>query len=183
MFPEKFRIPDGELEYMPGFLPAGKADGYFHELIDGTPWRQEHVTMYGRRLAVPRLTAWFGDPKTQYTYSGITMAPEPWTPVLLEVKSLVEERTDGGTFNSVLLNLYRDSNDSVAWHSDDEPELGRNPLIASLSLGQTRTFRLKHKLDQAVPPVEIDLCHGSLLIMSGPIQHAWKHELPKRRSS
>lgn len=182
MLPESFPIPDGRLDWFPGFLPSTDADRCFRELIDHTPWKHEHVTMYGRRIAVPRLTAWFGDPRTTYTYSGITMTPEPWTPLLLELKSLVEGRAFGTAFNSVLLNLYRDGNDSVSWHSDDESELGRNPVIASVSLGQARTFRLKHKEDDTVPPVEIELTHGSLLVMSGAIQHRWKHQLPKRRS-
>jgi alkylated DNA repair dioxygenase AlkB len=138
--------------------------------------------MYGKRIAVPRLTAWFGDAETNYTYSGLTMVPEPWTPELLELKSRLEPRARGTTFNSVLLNLYRDGNDSVAWHSDDEPELGRNPVIASLSLGQARSFRLKHDHDDSIPPVQIELTHGSLLVMSGALQHHWKHQLPKRRS-
>ena len=138
--------------------------------------------MYGQRIAVPRLTAWFGDPRATYSYSGITMTPEAWTPLLLELKSLVEPKALGTPFNSVLLNLYRDGNDSVSWHSDDEPELGTNPVIASVSLGQARTFRLKHKRDDSIPPVEIELTHGSLLVMSGALQHFWKHQLPKRKS-
>ncbi len=182
MVPESFTIPGGQLDWFPGFLPSAAADRYFHGLIDNTPWQHEHITMYGRRVAVPRLTAWFGDAETDYTYSGLTMAPEPWTPTLAELRSLVEPHALGTTFNSVLLNLYRDGNDSVSWHSDDEPELGRNPVIASISLGQARTFRLKHKLDSSIPPVEIELTPGSLLVMSGALQHLWKHQLPKRRS-
>ncbi len=182
MMPESFRLPDGRLDWIPAFLPSEVADRCFCELIDHAPWKREQVIMYGRRVAVPRLTAWFGDPRATYTYSGITMAPEPWTPLLLEIKSLVEPKSLGTIFNSVLLNLYRDGNDSVAWHSDDEPELGRNPVIASVSLGQARTFRLRHKLDETIPPVEIELTHGSLLVMSGALQHFWKHQLPKRRS-
>ena len=133
-------------------------------------------------MPVPRLTAWFGYPDTTYSYSGITMTSQPWTPLLLELKSLVEAQVPSTAFNSVLLNLYRDGNDSVSWHSDDEPELGRNPVIASVSLGQARTFRLKHKVDRTIPPVEIELTHGSLLVMRDALQHHWKHELPKRKS-
>jgi len=182
MMPESFSVPDGKLDWFPGLLPSDAADRYFHELIDHAPWKHEHVNMYGQRIAVPRLTAWFGDPTATYSYSGITMTPEPWTPLLLEVKSLVEPKALGTPFNSVLLNLYRDGSDSVSWHSDDEPELGTNPVIASVSLGQARTFRLKHKLDDSIPPVELELTHGSLLVMSGALQHCWKHQLPKRSS-
>lgn len=182
MTPESISVPDGNLEWFPNFLPSYVANRCFSELIDHVPWQHEHVTMYGQRIAVPRLTAWFGDPRTTYTYSGITMSPKPWTPLLLELKSRVETKVPGAPFNSVLLNLYRDGNDSVSWHSDDEPELGRNPVIASVSLGQARTFRLKHKLDASIPKVEIELTHGSLLVMGGALQHFWKHQLPKRRS-
>jgi alkylated DNA repair dioxygenase AlkB len=181
MAPESFAVPDGQLDWFPSFLPAAVADRYFHQLIDATPWQHEHITMYGRRVAVPRLTAWFGEPGSNYTYSGLTMVPEPWTDELAELKSLVEPHARGTTFNSVLLNLYRDGNDSVAWHADDEPELGHDPVIASLSLGQARSFRLKHDRDDSIPPVEIELTHGSLLVMSGALQHHWKHQLPKRR--
>ena len=181
MLPQRFPIPDGQLDYVPRFLPAEPADVWFLELIDDTPWRHEHMTMYGRRVAVPRLTAWFGDAGTSYTYSDITLDPEPWTAALLEMRKLVEQHADT-TFNSVLLNLYRDGNDSVSWHSDDEPELGPEPVIASLSLGQERMFRMKHKVNREQPPVEIELGHGSLLVMSGTTQRFWKHEVPKRRS-
>ena len=138
--------------------------------------------MYGREVASPRLTAWFGDPRAAYAYSGVEHEPIAWTPTLADLRSRVEHAADV-SFNSVLLNLYRDGMDSVAWHSDDEPELGRRPVIASLSLGAARVFQLKHKHRPDVDRVDIDLPHGSLLTMAGDCQRCWKHQIPKRRGA
>lgn len=132
--------------------------------------------MYGKQINVPRLTAWFGS--GCYTYSGIQMQPHCWTELLLQIKDQVEAIT-GGSFNSVLLNLYRNGNDSVSWHCDDEPELGENPTIASLSFGATRSFQLKHKFTKQT--IKLDLSHGSLLLMQDETQTHWLHCVPKTK--
>ena len=139
-----------------------------------TPWRQEVATVMGRRMPIPRLTAWHG--ASGYVYSGIEMAPAPWNQPLLEIKA-VAEACAGCAFNSVLLNLYRDGRDSVSWHADNEPGLGRDPVIASVSLGATRRFQMKHRRRQA--RVAIDLPSGSCLVMAGATQHHWLHQVPK----
>jgi alkylated DNA repair dioxygenase AlkB len=131
----------------------------------------------GRRIPIPRLTAWHG--AAGYVYSGIRLTPAPWTPPLLELKALAE-RLAGQSFNSVLLNLYRDGRDSVSWHADNEPGLGRDPVIASLSLGAVRRFQLKHR--RLPERLTLDLPHGSCLIMAGATQHHWLHQLPKTKA-
>jgi alkylated DNA repair dioxygenase AlkB len=143
-------------------------------------WEQHRIRIRGREIASPRLSAWYGDPDAHYRYSGLSLEPRPWLPVILELKSRVEAACDE-PFNSVLLNLYRDGSDSMGWHSDDEPELGERPLIASLSLGATRRFRLRHRRRKDLEPVAIDLEGGSLLIMEGDTQRFWKHQVPKTK--
>ncbi len=153
---------------------AADAARLFNQLIALTPWRQEIATLMGRRVPIPRLTAWHG--AAGYVYSGIEMTPAPWNPPLLEIKA-VAEACAGQAFNSVLLNLYRDGRDSVSWHADNEPGLGRNPVIASVSLGATRRFRMKHREREA--RVALDLPAGSCLVMAGATQHHWLHQVPK----
>jgi alkylated DNA repair dioxygenase AlkB len=165
---------DGDVFLYPQALAPADADRLLGELMMVIDWRQEVATLMGRRVPIPRLTAWHG--QAGYVYSGIRMAPAPWNPPLLELKALAEARA-GQRFNSVLLNLYRDGRDSVAWHADNEPGLGRNPVIASVSLGATRRFQLKHR--RCAERVGIDLPHGSCLIMAGATQHHWLHQLPK----
>ncbi|HEY9658766.1 MAG TPA: alpha-ketoglutarate-dependent dioxygenase AlkB, partial [Allocoleopsis sp.] len=130
-------LPDAEIIFYPSLLDQSESDRRLTELRQTIDWQQDWITIYGRSLPQPRLTAWYGDPGKTYTYSGITMQPMPWTATLLELKATVEAVSEV-EFNSVLLNLYRDGNDSMGWHSDDEPELGQNPCIGSLSLGGTR---------------------------------------------
>lgn len=134
--------------------------------------------MFGRQVAIPRLQAWYGDPNCTYRYSGLQLNPLPWTPDLLQLKARVEKLCQH-TFNSVLLNLYRTGSDSNGWHSDDEKELGEQPVIASLSLGETRRFRLRHKYDKDIAPINLNLSSGSLLCMSGHSQSCWQHCIPK----
>ncbi len=172
-------LPGGDVVFYPGFFPAALADRLLEELRDTTAWRQESITLYGRPVNLPRLTAWYGDEGTGYTYSGIANVPEPWTPALLEVKRAVEP-VAGVTFNSVLLNRYRTGHDSVAWHADDEKEFGENPTIASVSFGGMRTFQFRHKRDKALR-AGLELTHGSLLVMAGPTQHNWVHQVPKTK--
>ncbi len=165
---------DGEAFLIAAAIPAATADRLLEELAAAIDWRQETATIMGRRVPIPRLTAWHGE--AGYVYSGIRMPPVPWNAPLLELKA-VAEACAGQAFNSVLLNLYRDGRDSVSWHADNEPGLGRNPAIASLSLGAVRRFQLKHR--QSGARVAIDLAHGSCLVMAGATQHHWLHQLPK----
>ena len=169
---------DGDARLIMDALPAADADGCFSDLLESVDWRQEHATLFGRRIALPRLTAWYGT--RGYSYSGICHDPVPFTPLLATLKSTVE-RVSGRQFNSVLVNLYRDGQDSMGWHSDDEASLGPEPEIASLSLGATRRFHLKHKT--CGERVALDLAHGSCLIMKGRCQACWRHQLPKTRKT
>jgi alkylated DNA repair dioxygenase AlkB len=143
-------------------------------LIAETPWRAEYITLWGRRMAQPRLTAWHG--QASYTYSGLRLDPLPFTPLQLLIKEAVEAAS-GQRFNSVLLNYYRDGRDSMGMHSDDEAELGPEPVIASVSFGATRPFILRHKRSRRT--VKIDLHAGSLLLMAGPTQAHWQHGINK----
>jgi alkylated DNA repair dioxygenase AlkB len=174
---ESVDIEDGDVTYYRNFFPARERDRLLAQILDTTPWQQETLKMYGKAVAVPRLTAWHGDPQCVYTYSNLTLEPAPWTDALLEIKARVEPEA-GIEFNSVLVNLYRDGRDGVAWHSDDEPELGAAPIIASVSLGATRKFQLRHVLNKDVRR-ELALEHGSLLMMRGSTQGYWRHQVPK----
>lgn len=147
-------------------------------LIDEIRWRAENIVVWGKTYPQPRLIAWYGDAGMIYTYSGICLTPLPWTEILLVLKSRVEAAAHAD-FNSVLLNYYRDHRDSMGLHSDDEPELGKRPILASLSLGEERTFILKHKRENALKPVRLKLASGSLLLMKGDTQHYWKHGIHK----
>src|SRR5580704_10324352 len=141
---ERIPMPDADVSYLE-HLPLGQpAAEILRRLIAEIAWRSEEVVMWGRRVPQPRLTAWYGDPGASYAYSGLALDPLPWTPLLLDIKARIEGAA-GSSFNSVLLNYYRDHRDSIEFHSDDEPKLGQNPIIASLSLGEERIFILKHK--------------------------------------
>jgi alkylated DNA repair dioxygenase AlkB len=177
----RFDLPDADVVYHPHVFDGGDADRLFDELRAGVDWQQDHIRIHGRELPVPRLNAWCGDVDRAYSYSGIDLAPRPWTAPLLEIKQAVEavvNRTGTWSSNSVLVNLYRDGRDSVAWHADDEPELGVEPVIASVSLGATRRFHMRHR---SIPECRLhtELMHGSLLVMRGPTQHHWMHQVPK----
>ena len=150
----------------------------FDTLKNSNIWTQPSINFGGNLIPIPRLNAWFGDSGKSYTYSGIRLNPMPWNDVMLEVKSKVENIT-GSKFNSALLNLYRNGNDSVSWHQDDEPELGENPIIASLSLGDTRTFKLKNVKTGEVKKFELE--NDSLLLMGSGIQKDWVHSIPKTK--
>ncbi len=151
-----------------------------HQLIDEVPWRAENVVVWGKSYPQPRLIAWYGDEGRSYQYSGVRLNPAPWTESLLLVKRKVE-RAAGVEFNSVLLNYYRDNRDSMGFHSDDEKELGEQPIIASISLGQERVFILKSKRDKVAKPVKLRLESGSLLVMKGDTQANWKHGIEKEK--
>ena len=164
----------------PDFLSPEQAVAYLRELETTIAWRQEPIRLFGREVMQPRLTAWYGDPGACYGYSGLRLAPLPWTPALLALRTQVETAATA-RFNCVLLNLYRHGQDSMGWHADDEPELGPAPVIASLSLGATRRFRLRPRDAQRTPhlPVSLELTSGSLLLMRGPTQQHWQHAIPK----
>ncbi|CAH1524037.1 MULTISPECIES: alpha-ketoglutarate-dependent dioxygenase AlkB family protein [Vibrio] len=167
-------VAQGRIYYDPNFLSNLEADRYFSNLRSTLPWQQERITMFGRSVLQPRLQAWHGD--VAYTYSGLTMSPHPWTPDLNELKARCEAIAKV-QFNSVLANLYRHGQDSMGWHQDNEPELGRNPVIASVNLGETRRFLLRNL--HCKTQLEYELSHGALLIMAGELQHHWKHAVPK----
>ncbi len=175
---EDLGLPDARVHYLPRFLAAADADRLLEALTHGIRWRQESITMFGRRIPQPRLIAWHGEPDCVYTYSGLRLEPEPWSAELAELRGLVTEAT-GVDHDCVLLNLYRDGGDSMGMHADDEAELGPEPHVASVSLGAERAFHLVHRHRRDVPRVQLVLEHGSLLVMSGPTQAAWKHGLPK----
>ncbi len=171
-------LPDADLSLFDHFFDESEADRLHRMLTTEVPWQQDRITVYGRTLDQPRLTAWHADPGKTYAYSGIRMHPRPWTPALLAIKARVEDAAQA-VFNSVLLNLYRSGRDSVGWHRDDEPELGRNPVIASVSLGATRMFQMRHVARKDLGRIDIPLGHGSLLLMCGTTQHCWEHQVPK----
>lgn len=176
---EPVPLADADLRFLPDWLDASRADRWLAALLAETPWEQPQVRLYGRSFAVPRLVAWYGDPEARYRYSGLSHEPLPWTPLLAEIRRAVEEAV-GQPLNGVLLNLYRDGRDSMGWHSDDETELGRNPLIASLSLGGARRFDLR-RAGQGRIEHSLWLGHGSLLVMADATQHHWQHQVAKTR--
>jgi alkylated DNA repair dioxygenase AlkB len=143
-------------------------------------WKQDTISFYGKNIPLPRITSWYGDTGKSYTYSGITSRPNPWNKGLLYIKSQIESCAKT-SFNSVLLNWYRDGEDHLSWHSDDEKELGINPIIASANFGETRDFVLRRKDDHS-RKITFPLKHGTLLIMKGDLQHFWEHAVPKRKN-
>ncbi len=152
---ENIPLQDGEVSYLNSLRLERSHDAVLNRLIAETPWRREKVLVWGKLVQQPRLVAWYGDQGSDYTYSGINLSPLSWTDLLLELRIRVETVAEA-TFNSVLLNYYRDNRDSMGFHSDDEPELGERPIIASLSLGEERTFVLKHKVDKFVKPIRLE---------------------------
>ena len=178
LFPQKGLniIRNGEFIYLPNFFTKQESDFLFNLLKINVLWKQESMNMYGKRVDFPRLTSWYGDNDKPYSFSGITLDPNPWTKELLEIKAKIEPIADVN-FNSVLLNQYRNGSDSISWHTDAEKELGRNPIIASVNFGATRNFQLRHI--ETKEKIDIDLSHGCLLIMQGDLQHFWQHQIPK----
>ena len=154
-------------------------DQLLYELIDNTTWRQEEITLFGKAHRQPRLSAWYGNRDSVYTYSGISLRPRPWNQTLLNLKAGVESQL-GRSFNSVLLNYYRDQRDSMGMHSDDESELGKQPVIASLSLGEERILLLRHRYRKELGTLKLPLPSGSLLVMKGDTQSHWKHGIAKQ---
>ena len=167
-----YDLPDMQLMQYDGFVPKAEADNYYEALLHNTPWREYQMPMYDKIVTAPRMIAWYGEAEEAGEGS------LPWTPELLTLREKVERET-GLSFNAVLLNLYRNGSDSVAWHSDKEHKIGKNPSIASVTFGQTRPFRFRHKNNKDVGPLEIPLHHGTLLLMSGTTNTYWEHHIPK----
>jgi alkylated DNA repair dioxygenase AlkB len=164
------------LQYVEGFVDQAEADELLDRLGGELRWRQEKILLFGRRVKQPRLTAWYGDPEARYQYSGLSLEPMPWHPLLARLRHRLELALHH-RFNSVLANAYRHGRDSMGWHCDDEPELGAQPLIASLSLGAERRFLLRRK--GARQSSGMVLSHGSLLVMKGECQETFQHCVPK----
>jgi alkylated DNA repair dioxygenase AlkB len=170
------KINNGEYSFYPDFFPKEESDSLLQKLKENINWKQESMNMYGKRVYFPRLTAWYGDNDKPYSFSGITLQPKNWTKELIAIKQKIEPLSKA-VFNSVLLNLYRNGNDSISWHTDAEKELGINPIIASVNFGAKRNFQLRHI--HTKEKLEIELTNGSLLIMQGELQHFWQHQVPK----
>ena len=170
-------MPDAKVTFYSNFFDLQKSDTLFQVLLDEINWRQDRMRFYGKEIDLPRKTAWYGDRDKSYTFSGIHLDPELWTPSLLEVKQCIEAVAEV-QFNSVLLNLYRHGSDGISWHTDAEAELGENSVIGSVSFGGTRRFMFRHRQDQDLK-TEVELTHGSFLLMAGETQHFWQHQIPK----
>ena len=182
--PEKRSLPfggeilpfDGSAILTPNFLDEATADILFEELLISTKWEDTELIMFGKKVREPRQSTWHADPHLAYTYSGSQRRPQPWTHTLANIRALCESHI-GTTFNGVLLNHYRNGNDYMGWHADNERCNGPEPIIASLSLGAERRFDLRHRETHDVATTS--LAHGSLLVMSGLSQQKWVHRLPK----
>ena len=180
LFPSEkivFDVPDAVIEYYPNFFEEAQAKEFFDKLYHEIPWQQDAITVFGKTHPQPRLTALFGNEGKPYSYSNIVMQPHSWNPLLMFIKNKIEEICNEN-FTTILLNLYRNGKDSNGWHADNERELGRNPVIASVSFGSERSFHLQHN-SIADAKLKITLGNGSLLLMKGETQHYWKHQIPK----
>lgn len=169
----------GETKLVQDFFSKKPADYYFQKLQKSLDWKQEPIRMFGKMVMQPRLTALYGDAGRPYGYSGISMNPSVWTTELLEIKEKLQVFS-GIVFTHVLCNYYRDGQDSMGWHRDNEAVLGKNPSIASITFGSTRLFQIRH-YETKNHKIDIPLTHGSLLMMSGESQHHWEHQLPKTK--
>jgi alkylated DNA repair dioxygenase AlkB len=176
---QRLEMADADVYHADDFDWGEPQDILLQHFLQHTPWRAQKITVWGKTYDQPRLMAWYGDPASKYRYSGIELEPLLWTTQLLALKHRVD-RAAGTRFNSVLINYYRDHRDSMGMHSDSEPELGLKPVIASLSLGDSRTMIFKHKTRGDLPRVKIRLQPGSLLLMKGDTQANWKHGINKQ---
>ncbi len=175
----RLNLPDSDIIYYRNFLEKEAADAYFGTFMKDLDWQQFSIKIFGKTIPQPRLTALYAKAEVPYTYSGLTLFPKKFTLELLELCKELKQYTPAH-FTHCLANLYRDGKDSMGLHSDDEKNLGKDPVIASVSLGASRKFKLKHRNNKD-QKIEIDLEHGSLLLMMGSTQHYWKHELPKTK--
>ncbi|MBU3713737.1 MAG: alpha-ketoglutarate-dependent dioxygenase AlkB [Ferruginibacter sp.] len=176
--PVIFDLPDADISLYDDFFSTSESKMLFQNLLDKISWQQYDIRMFGRILNQPRLTAYYGDAQKPYAYSGLQLNPNPWNEDLLFIKSRIEAAAKV-SFTSVLLNYYRDGKDSMGWHADDEKELGQNPVIGSVSFGETRPFQLRHLKRKEIKRVDIPLTNGSFLLMKGTTQHFWQHQIPK----
>ena len=179
--PDTAEEPPREYEYQPTLLVPGEADALLARLLRLPDWEQLQLVVCGRKVPAPRLTAWYGDPGAAYAYSGVVHEPRPWPACLADLRERLCAHL-GVRFNGVLANLYRDGSDSIGWHSDDEPELGERPTIASVSLGARRRFLMRQRGGRGgkdTASVAFELEHGSLFAMWGSAQTNWKHRLPR----
>ncbi|BAQ66506.1 alpha-ketoglutarate-dependent dioxygenase AlkB [Geminocystis sp. NIES-3709] len=174
----KLDLPNSDIVYYPNLWSLKEANVLLQKLENNIQWQQDYITLFGKTHLQPRLTAWYGDRGKIYSYSGITMYPHDWIRPLLTIKETIEPIAKVN-FNSVLLNFYRNGQDSMGWHSDNEKELGKKPIIASVSFGGERQFLLKPRDKNVTTRGEILLNHGSLLIMAGNTQKYWLHQIPK----
>ncbi|WP_313218518.1 alpha-ketoglutarate-dependent dioxygenase AlkB [Stenotrophomonas sp.] len=170
-------LPDARVHWHRRWLAAPEADALQRQLREDVPWEVHRIRLFGRQVDSPRLSCWMGDPAARYRYSGTDFVPVPWHAALLPLRERLAALC-GTAFNSVLLNRYRDGDDGMGWHSDNEAELGPAPLIASLSLGAERRFLLRRRDDHA-RKAEVTLGHGDLLLMGGQTQRHYQHALPK----
>ena len=177
----KFELANAAIELHEHFFNAQESASIMQALITEIDWQQYQIKIFGKTLDQPRLTAYYGEDHPYYAYSNIKLQPIPFTPILLSIKNKIETLTSH-QFNGVLLNYYRNGDDSMGWHADDEKELGTNPVIASLSFGASRNFQLQHSLDKSISKATIVLNDASLLIMKGVTQHFWKHQIPKQKN-
>jgi alkylated DNA repair dioxygenase AlkB len=173
---QHFVLPDAELLFWPKWISPEQAERCYQQLAQQLNWQQPAIKIFGKAVLIPRQQVWMGDPHCSYKYSGVLFEPEPWHPLVWQLTDRVNQLYQT-RFNSVLLNWYADGQQHMGWHSDDEPELGNNPQIASLSLGQQRFFDLKHK--NLGTQLKLGLGHGSLLLMTGQCQQYWQHRVPK----
>ena len=176
---QRIDLGDAELFSYQDVFTKAESKRYFSHLLKHINWQEASIRIAGRLVPIPRLQCWVAEPGCSYSYSGITMEPENWSACLLQILSRVEALA-GQSFNAVLINLYRDGNDSVAWHADDEPELGSNPVVASVSFGSSRPFELKQQHGDR--RFRLILADGSVLVMGKTLQNNWLHQLPKVRS-
>lgn len=182
---QRIALPDAEVALWPQWLDAAEVDALFAELQQTIAWETHRIRLFGREIDSPRLSCWIGDPGTGYTYSRARFEPRPWPAALAALRTRLEQAC-AARFNSVLANLYRDGNDAMGWHSDDEPELGAQPVIASLSLGAERRFRFRRRRARGEPAqpgdtFDLSLPPGSLLRMAGATQRLYRHALPRAR--
>lgn len=174
----EIELPDAEIRFYENFFDQSECELLFKNLVEKVNWRNDKIKIFNKEVSIPRLSAWYGNAGLSYSYSGLKLEPNEWNEELLIIKEKIENHL-GIQFNSVLINLYRDGQDSMGWHKDDEKELGINPIIASVSLGQERPFQLKHIYNKVHGTKTIQLSDGSLLLMQGATQHFWKHQIPK----
>lgn len=179
--PIHLNLPDAEFIYYPNFFSKEKADIFFETLLEETPWQHDEITIFGKKILQPRLTSLYGNEGKSYGYSNIVMHPHAFNNTLTFIKDEIENIINEH-FTTVLLNLYRNEKDSNGWHADNEKELGRDPVIASLSLGEERVFQIKHNTNKEVKR-SIILQHGSLLVMKNGAQIHYKHQIPKASKS